>query len=124
MSSPKPASACTSDSEGPLVTLSHSKEPLSILLVDTSTFTHTCQAEGAQTYQLTPSSLCAHSVNTMSTPRDLSTVLKEYHGFVDVFSKAKAKELALHHPYDLSISLEEGSTLPHSLIYSLSQAEL
>jgi len=38
---------------------------------------------------------------------DLSNVPSEYHEFIDVFSKTKAKVLTPHRPYDLKINLEE-----------------
>jgi len=38
---------------------------------------------------------------------DLSNVSSEYHKFIDVFSKTKAKVLTPHRPYDLKINLEE-----------------
>jgi len=54
---------------------------------------------------------------------DLSCIPEEYHKFADVFSKAKADTLAPHQPYDLKINLEEGSTPPFGLIYSMSPSE-
>ena len=61
---------------------------------------------------------------TTSAPVDLSTLPKEYHDFVDVFNKSKAGKLADHWPYDLKITLDEGTVLPFGPIYSLSQEEL
>ena len=55
---------------------------------------------------------------------NLSTLPEEYHDFVDVFSKSKAGKLADHRPYDLKITLDEGTVPPFSPIYSLSQEEL
>ena len=46
------------------------------------------------------------------------------HDFVDMFSKYKASKLANHWPYDLKITLVEGTSLPYGPIYSLSQEEL
>jgi len=57
-------------------------------------------------------------------PVNLSQLPEEYHDFADVFSKTKAGKLAEHRPYDLKITLDEGSTPPFSPIYSLSQEEL
>ena len=54
---------------------------------------------------------------------DLSNILSEYHKFADVFSKTKAEVLALHHPYDLKINLEEGAQPPIGPIYSLLASE-
>jgi len=54
---------------------------------------------------------------------DLSNVPSKYHKFTDVFSKAKAKVLTPHHPYDLKINLEEGAQPLISTIYSLLVSE-
>jgi len=54
----------------------------------------------------------------------MSTVPEEYYDFVDIFSKLKASKLADHQPYDLKITLDEGTSLPYGSIYSLSQEEL
>ena len=55
---------------------------------------------------------------------DLMSLPEEYHDFVDVFSKSKAGKLAKHQPYDLKITLDEGTVPPFGPIYSLSQEEL
>jgi len=39
----------------------------------------------------------------------------------DKFSKSKASKLADHQPYDLKITLDEGTSPPYGPIYSLSQ---
>jgi len=57
-------------------------------------------------------------------PVNLSKLPEEYHKFVDMFSKTKAGKLAKHQPYDLRITLDEGTTPPFSPIYSLFQEEL
>ena len=54
---------------------------------------------------------------------DLSNIPEEYHNFADVFSKMKADTLALHHPYNLKINLEEGTSPPVKPLYLLSQSE-
>jgi len=54
----------------------------------------------------------------------MGTVPKDYHDFVDVFSKSKAGKLAGHRPYDLKITLDKGTSPPFSPIYSLSQEKL
>ena len=55
---------------------------------------------------------------------DLSLIPKEYHEFVDVFSKREAQQLPPHRSYDYRILLEEGATPPYGPIYSLSPEEL
>jgi Reverse transcriptase (RNA-dependent DNA polymerase) len=55
---------------------------------------------------------------------DLEAILKEYHDFVDVFSKSKADSLAPHRPYDLKIALEDGAMPPQPPLYLLSTLEL
>ena len=54
----------------------------------------------------------------------MSTIPENYHDFTDVFSKSKAGKLADHRPYDLKITLDEGTSPPFGPIYSLSQEEL
>jgi hypothetical protein len=69
-------------------------------------------------------SLAACSAAPSDDPIDLSKVPEDYHKFADVFSKSHADTLALHHPYDLQINLEDGAQPPVSTIYSLLQVEL
>ena len=52
----------------------------------------------------------------------MSTVPEDYHDFADIFTKSKASKLA--DPYDLKITLEKGTSLPYSPIYSFSLEEL
>jgi hypothetical protein len=47
-----------------------------------------------------------------------------YHDFSDVFSKAKADILPPHRPYDHTIDIEPGATVPYGPIYRLSEVEL
>jgi len=54
----------------------------------------------------------------------MSTIPEDYHDFMDIFSKSKASKLADHRPYNLKITLDEGTSPPYSPIYSLSQEEL
>ena len=49
---------------------------------------------------------------------------REYHDFLDVFSKSEADSLPPHRPYDHAIELEPGTTPPHGPIYRLSETEL
>ena len=64
-------------------------------------------------------------INTLSTtevdPR--LTVPREYHDYLDVFSKAKADELPPHRTFDHRIPLLENATPPFGPIYSLSTVE-
>jgi len=64
------------------------------------------------------------STTTSETKVNMSTIPKDYHDFTDVFSKSKAGKLANHRPYNLKITLDEGTSLPFGPIYSLSQEEL
>ena len=73
---------------------------------------------------LSDTSLSTKSASVSDEAPDLSLIPKEYHDYADVFSKAKAMEIALHCPYDLKIDLEEGSSSPIVLMYPLSQVEL
>jgi len=60
---------------------------------------------------------------TISKKIDLSSILKEYHKYADIFSKFKAEILAPHHPYDLWIDLEKDSHPLIGTIYFLSKFE-
>src|SRR6266481_9152201 len=57
-------------------------------------------------------------------PSSLDSILEQYHSFADMFSKVKASVLADHWPYNLKITLEDGTAPPLGLVYSLSQEEL
>ena len=61
---------------------------------------------------------------TTSALVDLSMLPEDYHEFADMFSKSKTGKLADRQPYDLKITLDEGTILPFGPIYSLSQEEL
>ena len=80
--------------------------------------------EGTQRFQLRISLPEVTGHLTSSTPVDLNALPENYHDFADVFSKSKAGKLAEHRPYDLKITLDEGTVPPFSAIYSLSQEEL
>ena len=88
-------------------------------------FARACKLKDTQRFQLRISvpETTGHSVTT-STLVNLSTLPEEYHDFADVFNKSKAGKLADHRPYDLKITLDEGTVLPFGPIYSLSQEEL
>src|SRR3979490_1132433 len=76
---------------------------------------------------LSATNISARSVKVSpvsSVPVDLENIPKEYHDFADVFSKAKAETLGPHRPYDLKITLEDGTKMPHPPLYSLSTSEL
>ena len=53
-------------------------------------------------------------------PVDLSTVSTKYYEFGNIFSKAKAKTLALYHLYNLQIKLENRKKLLIRMIYLFS----
>ena len=55
---------------------------------------------------------------------DMENIPEAYQDFSDVFSKAKADTLAPHQPYNLKITLEDGTTPPQPPIYSLSNSKL
>lgn len=54
---------------------------------------------------------------------DLSNVPACYHDLAEAFSKDKALSLPPHRPYDCSIELFPGATLPTSRLYNLSHLE-
>jgi hypothetical protein len=49
---------------------------------------------------------------------------KEYHEFLDVFSKKEADKLPPHRPYDHKIQLKEGAEPPFGPMYDMSRGEL
>jgi len=54
---------------------------------------------------------------------NLSTVPIKYHKFADIFGKARAETLALHHLYNLQIKLEDEEKPSIRTIYLLSTTE-
>ena len=58
---------------------------------------------------------------TISKKINLSSVPEEYHKYANVFSKSKAKTLALHCLYNLWIELEKDSHPLVETIYFLSK---
>ena len=127
-STPASASAASHPPDSPPTSdLPPSSAPY-ISLIGTAAFAHACKLPRAMNFTLY---ICAEDAKLRSalasplvdTP-NLSGVPQEYHNFADVFSKAKATMLALHHEYDLRIDLEEGASPPLGTVYSLSQTEL
>jgi len=53
-----------------------------------------------------------HSTTTSETKVDMSTIHEDYHDFADIFHKSKASKLADHWPYNLKITLDEGTSFP------------
>ena len=51
-------------------------------------------------------------------------LLKEYHQFLDIFSRQKADTLPVHWSYDYKILLEDRKQLTFEALYSMSQDEL
>lgn len=56
--------------------------------------------------------LLKKTASSVSAKSDLSNVPQCYHELAEVFSKAKAKSLTLHRPYDCAIDLLPGATPP------------
>jgi hypothetical protein len=82
-------------------------------------------ASSASTSPITPSTPGTPSTLSPTTPvEDIAGLPPKYADFADVFSKADAKHLAPHRPYDLSIDLEDGAQPCLGPIYSLSPPEL
>ncbi|KAG6875340.1 hypothetical protein C0993_009682, partial [Termitomyces sp. T159_Od127] len=70
-----------------------------------------------------PDPLSSHAI-TSDTKEEVSQLVPpQYHSYLDVFDPVKVKKLPPHHPYNCSIDLEDGKTLPFGLIYSLSEDE-
>jgi hypothetical protein len=101
------ARAATAESEPP----PKLEEPW-VALLDAATFMRTCTPDGSRCFLLNLAPEPSARVASASADLvDLKDLPKEYHDFVDVFSKSKADTLALHRPYDLKIQLEDGASL-------------
>ena len=93
---------------------------LKVSFVNATAFSCISKMDNTQVYQLFLSDKSAPDdalVNMTGVPLD-------YHDFTNIFSKTCACTPALHWPYNLKIELEEGTSPPFGLIYSLSQSEL
>ena len=110
---PAPISSGTLSPPTPLVALK-------VSFVNATAFAHLCKMDYTQVYQLCLSNKSAPD----DAPVNMTGVPSDYHNFTNIFSKTCACTPALHRPYDLKIELEEGTSPPFSLIYSLSQSEL
>ena len=91
-----------------------------VSFVNAAAFACLSKMENNQVYQL--------FLSDKTTPNDalvnITGVPPDYHEFTNVFSKTRASTPAPHQPYNLKIELEEGTSPPFGLIYSLSQSEL
>src|SRR5882724_2147750 len=101
-------------------------KPLRVTLINAAAYFCASKLEGSDCFQLQISlpEVTGHSMTTSKTKVDMSTIPKDYHDFADICSKFKASKLADHQPYNLKITLDEGTSPPYGLIYSLSQEEL
>ena len=102
----------------------NSRKPPRVTLINASVYAHACKLKGTQPFQLRISLPEVTGHSTSSAPVNLNALLEDYHNFADMFSKSKAGKLADHWPYDLKITLDEGTVPPLGPIYSLSQEEL
>jgi Reverse transcriptase (RNA-dependent DNA polymerase) len=105
-----------------------SKEAPEVALLNVAAFFRACKLEGSRCFQLNLAEpepeTSARSASAKPELVDIKDVPKEYHNFVDVFSKSKADSLAPDRPYDLKITLEDGATPPQPPLYLLSTLEL
>ena len=132
MSTPAPAPlmpSLTLTPDSPINPPTQPPNPLEpqITFLDAAAFARACKEEGTESFQIhisDPNSTSRWSTQKSDTLVDLSSVPLEYHDYADVFRKSKANTLPPHRPYDLKINLEEGTSPPLGLIYSLSPAEL
>src|SRR6266481_1586586 len=97
-----------------------------VTLINAAAYARVSKLKGSQCFQCRVSlpETSGHVATLPNIPVDLSQFPEDYHDFADVFSKSKAGKLAGHRPYDLKITMDEGSTPPFGPIYSLSQEEL
>ena len=93
---------------------------LKVSFINAAAFACLSKMDNTQVYQL--------FLSNKSTPDNAPVIMmgvpSDYHNFTNVFSKTHACTPAPHWPYNLKIELEEGTSPPFSLIYSLSQSEL
>jgi hypothetical protein len=97
-----------------------------ISIIGVAAFMRAVRLPGSNAFTLktSPTHSVSAAASASAEPIDLSTVPAVYHEFADVFSKVKADTLPPHRPFDLHISLKEGSSPPYGPIYSLLQTEL
>ena len=97
-----------------------------ISLINAAAFKWACKMDSSITFQLNIalSNVKGHTTNLDPKLVNMEYVPEAYQDFTDVFSKAKADTLAPHQPYDLKIVLEDGTTPPQPLIYSLLNSKL
>jgi len=93
------------------------------VIINAATFACVSKMDNSQVFVLNCQDTKLRASKTEHS-MDLSCIPQEYYDFADIFSKAKADTLALHQPYDLKISLEEGSNPPFGPIYAMSPSEL
>ena len=95
-----------------------------VTLINAAAYSCTSKLKGSQCFQLWISFPEVTGCSTVTSSVHLTSLPEEYRDFVDVFSKSKAGKLAKHRPYNLKITLNEGTVPLFGLIYSLSQEEL
>jgi hypothetical protein len=102
--------------------LSH---PVPISVISAAAFIVARRQKGSQVFTLQPHSLdqVKEKAAEVSSP-DLSQIPLDYHAYADVFNNSLSSKLAEHWPYDMKINLEEGTSPPLGLIYSLSETEM
>ena len=94
---------------------------LKVSFINVAAFACLSKMDDNQVYQFFLSDKTAPN----DTPVNMTGIPPDYHEFTNVFSKTHASTPALHRPYNLKIiELEEGTSPPFGLIYSLSQSEL
>ena len=64
--------------------------------------------------------LTLHFTNPTKKAARITSIISEYHKFINVFSKAKAEILASHYSYNLQIKLESREKPLIRTIYLLS----
>ena len=102
----------------------NNRKPPRVTLINASAYARACKLKGTQCFQLRISLPEVTGCSTSSALVNLNALPEDYHDFTDMFSKSKAGKLAEHQPYNLKITLDEGTVPPFGPIYSLSQEEL
>ena len=76
---------------------------------------------------MTQSSVTAEELNAYRERKNVDPaplLPKQYHDFLDVFSKKESDVLPEHRPYDHAIKLKEGFPIPNQALYGMSRTEI
>lgn len=112
----------------PVKTIQPLRNPtsLDIAVVGNATFCQLLRLKDSIGYMMDVSQIEQLSTATISNPSEEPVVKlpEKYAEYAQVFSKVNADKLPPHRPYDHTIPLVEGATVPFGPVYNLSHTEL